>query len=248
MPLEGVPSDQLPDVLATGVTDTSFAFLSFSGREPGKRDAEYIRWHTLDHRPEQYRLQGLRHACRAVSTPACRSVRAASVGMFDEIDHVMSYFFTSSESIAAFDALGNALHHAGRMPLRLPSIGFATAKLAGKNAAPHAVVGADVLPWVPTPGMYLIVEEGHASPEHLIEVPGVAGVWWFSGDLSEPPYASDYSGRQITYCYLDDDPVEVAKALAVAMRQRWASGEIKGLLAAPFYSIVPFEWARYLPH
>ena len=31
------------------------------------------------------------------------------------------------------------------------------------------------------------------------------------------------------------------------MRRRWASGDVTGLLAAPFYVPVPFEWTRYLP-
>src|SRR5579871_5027779 len=102
--LAGTPSDQLPDVLATGKTDIQVAFISLSAREPGGRDAEYIEWHSLDHRPEQFRLNGLRHALRLVSTPGCRASRAASTSEFDAVDHVMTYLFASADAFPAFGA------------------------------------------------------------------------------------------------------------------------------------------------
>ena len=246
MRLEGTPSDQLPDVLATGSTDARYTFVSLSAREPDGRDAEYIAWHSLDHRPEQYRLPGLRNSLRLVSTPECRAARAASHGTLDAVDHVMTYQFADDRELAGFGALGAALHEGGRMPLRLPSLGYMTAELAGKIAAPRAVAGADVIPWRPAIGVYLIIEEGHASPEALVEIPGVAGIWWHHGTAAEP-YGAQGSGRQITYCYLDEDPVAVAARLAPEVQRRWASGAVKGLLAAPFYAIVPFDWARRLP-
>ena len=144
--LEGIPSDQLPKVLSTGLTDVQLAFISLSTREPHGRDAEYIEWHSLDHRPEQYRLAGLRNSLRLVSTPACRAVRAASTEVYDAVDHVMTYLFTDVESLVPFADLGGALHEGGRMPLRLPTVEFMTADLAGKVAAPIAVAGSDVIP------------------------------------------------------------------------------------------------------
>jgi hypothetical protein len=52
---------------------------------------------------------------------------------------------------------------------------------------------------------------------------------------------------QITYCYLDDDPVATAQGLGEQLRQRWATSDAEGLLAAPFRTLVPFDWARHLP-
>jgi hypothetical protein len=52
-------------------------------RHPEGRDAEYLRWHTLDHRPEQHRIAGVRASLRLVSTPACRAARAYSDERFD---------------------------------------------------------------------------------------------------------------------------------------------------------------------
>lgn len=247
MQLQGTPSDQLPEVLGTGQANAQYLFASFSGREPNGRDAEYIEWHSLDHRPEQHRLPELRQSLRFVSTPACRNARAADNAPYDQVDHVMNYLFTGSDGLPAFNALGAALNEAGRMPLRLPSIAYMTANLAGKIAAPRAVAGADVLPWRPMRGVYLIVEDGQTSPASLIDIPGVAGVWWYHGSNEPEPVGSDPSRLQITYCYLDSDPVEVAAAMKVALQLRWQTGAVRGLLAAPFYSILPFEWDRYLP-
>ena len=159
-PLVGTPSDQLPDVLATGSTDVRFAFISMSAREPDGRDAEYLEWHSLDHRPEQHRLAGLRQSLRIVSTPACRAARAASVTEYDAVDHVMTYLFNDVEALLGFNDLGAALAAGGRMPLRLPTVAFMTADLAGTMATPSAVAGADVIPWRPALGVYLMIEAG----------------------------------------------------------------------------------------
>lgn len=247
MLFQGSPSDSLPNVLAIGSADIGCAFTSFSGRDPDGRDAEYIAWHSLDHRPEQYRLAGLKASLRLVSTPQCRNARAASEGAYDAVDHVMTYMFRDMSSLPAFNTLGKVLNEHGRMPLRLPSIGYMTADFAGKVAAASAVAGSDVLPWRPAMGVYLIVEEGNISPADLVDVPGVAGVWWFSGSMSPEPFNTDARGRQISYCYLDRDPLSVAAGLKERMLQRWSSGAARGLLAAPFFTIVPFEWSRYLP-
>jgi hypothetical protein len=245
--LEGTPSDQLPDVLATGSTDVSLAFISLSAQEPDGRDAEYVAWHSLDHRPEQHRLPGLCQSLRLVSTPECRTARAASVERFDAADHVMTYLFDNVEALSSFNTLGGALHEAGRMPLRLPSVEFMTANLTGKVAAPSAVAGADVIPWRPAQGVYLMIERGGGPVDALVDAPGVAGIWWYQGALAPEPYGTDARGLQITYCYLDEDPVATAKGLEETVRQRWATGDADGLLAAPFYLPVPFDWTRHLP-
>ena len=68
------------------------------------------------------------------------------------------------------------------------------------------------------------------------------------GRAGPEPYATDARGLQVTYCYLDDDPVATGERFGDVMRRRWASGEIEGLLAAPFETLVPFEWTRHLPN
>jgi hypothetical protein len=90
--LPGTPSDDLNAVLETGRGGIGTLFVSMATRHPDGSDADYLRWHTLDHRPEQHRLAAVRASLRLVSTPACRSARAVSHHRFDPIDHVMTYF------------------------------------------------------------------------------------------------------------------------------------------------------------
>ena len=96
MLLPGTPSDQVADVLATGNGDITTVFVSMATRHPDGTDAEYLQWHTLDHRPEQHRLSAVRASLRLVSTPACRAARAVRNERFDPIDHVMTYFFSDT--------------------------------------------------------------------------------------------------------------------------------------------------------
>jgi hypothetical protein len=247
MHLEGTPSDKLPDVLATGATDASLVFLSLSSRDPAGRDAEYLAWHSLDHRPEQYRLAGVRNSIRLISTPACRAARAASAAPFDAVDHIMTYQFADNSALPGFFELGDALDRGGRMAHRLPSVTYLTGDRAGMIAAPRAVAGADVMPWRPALGVYVIIEKGDSSPESLIDVPGVAGIWWWQGSATGSGMGADSPGNQITYCFLDEDPVACAVALAERMKTRWANDAVTGLLAAPFYTVVPFDWGRNVP-
>jgi hypothetical protein len=88
--LVGSPSDDVPDVLATGNTDITTMYVSMSARHPEGRDADYLEWHGLDHQPEQHRLRALRASLRLVSTPACRRARAATDERYDGADHVMT--------------------------------------------------------------------------------------------------------------------------------------------------------------
>jgi hypothetical protein len=236
----GTPSDDLPAVLETGRGDVTTVFVSLTARDPGGRDVDYIRWHSLDHRPEQHRLAGLRGSLRLVSTPTCRGARAASDDRYDAVDHVMTYWFADPASLGSFMALGRALAVAGRMPLRLPSVEVASYQVAGAVAAPRVVVGADVVPWRPAVGVYLLLEQGAAAAARLSEAEGVAGVWWATrtdGDVV----------TQLTHCFLDDDPVVVAGRLEPLLADRWRTGEVQALLAAPFFSVVPYAWDRYLP-
>ena len=83
MPVVGSPSDDISDVLAVGRSGVTTIYASLSARHPEGDDADYLEWHTLDHRPEQYRLAAVRASLRVVSTPACRAARAASDERYD---------------------------------------------------------------------------------------------------------------------------------------------------------------------
>ena len=102
MQLPGTPSDEVAEVLAAGRGEITTLFVSMATRHPDGTDADYLRWHTLDHRPEQHRLAAVRASLRLVSTPACRSARAVSDGPLDAVDHVMTYFFTDQAGLRGF--------------------------------------------------------------------------------------------------------------------------------------------------
>lgn len=244
-PFAGTASDQVADILATGRGDITTVFLSMSTRHPEGDDASYLRWHALDHRPEQYRLSGLRASLRIVSTPACRAVRAAADPRFDPVDHVMTYFFEDTAALDPFNALAVALRDAGRMPYLLPSVERGVYAVQDRAADPAAKVGADVLPWWPAKGIYLLIEMGGNPPAGLVDMSGVAGQW--HAGAAPSAFSGAETGQQITYLFLDGDPVETGERLKPVLQNRWDTTAVRPLLAAPFYVTIPHAWARYLP-
>jgi hypothetical protein len=139
------------------------------------------------------------------------------------------------------------------MPLRLPSVDTNAYVVNGRVAASRVVAGADVIPWRPALGAYLVLERGEAAADALCAVDGVAGVWWATTPRDATLWAhgkkasDDTATKQVTYCFLDDDPVVVAERIRPVVEQRWVDGAVTPLLAAPFYAVVAHEWDRYLP-
>lgn len=247
MQLPGMPSDEVADVLATGRGEITTLFVSMATRHPDGTDAEYLRWHTLDHRPEQHRLPAVRASLRLVSTPECRSARATSHEPYDAIDHVMTYFFSDPAGMTGFLRLSKALGDAGRKLPLLPPVERGIYQVEDRAAAPRVKVGSDVLPWWPVRGVYLLLERNASAPTHLSEVDGVAGVWSAVSQSVDGRLASAPAGQTISYCFLDDDPVRTAERLQPHLEKRWSDTGIEPLLAAPFHVVVPHEWDRYVP-
>jgi hypothetical protein len=241
----GSSSDDVAAIGACGTPAITALFVSMAQRHPEGADAQYLQWHTLDHRPEQQRLARIKTSLRVVSTPACRDARAACAPEFESVDHVMTYLFTAREGLDDFNTLSSALRDAGRAPFILPPVQRGVYAVGEKCTAPHMKLGSDVLPWMPTRGLYLLIERGCATASTLTEVEGIAGIW--SGSSLATPFSSAGEGQQITYCFLDDDPLVTARRLRAVLAARWQSGQIAPLFAAPFYTVVPYEWDRYLP-
>jgi hypothetical protein len=252
--LPGEPSDGVRAVLATGRGDASFAVVSMSGASETGEDDAYLRWHLFDHLPEQYRLDGLRWGGRWRSTPACRAARAASEAPFDAVDHIVCYLFGGEvdAALGAFFDLGAALRAAGRMPLSLPRVQVGGWTVRGRRAAPRALVGADVIPWRPASGAYVIVEEGAVDGgavgagagrdglDELVAVDGVAGAWSHVDGHGRHPRLAPNEGRRLTVCHLDGDVLATAAALAEVLAPRWVDGSVVPLLAAPFERVDPW--------
>ena len=249
--LAGTPSDDVPEILATGRSDITTVFLSMTARHPEGRDDGYIEWHCLDHQPELKRLPSMRTSIRLVSTPACRAARAASEAPYDGVDHVMAYLMASDTDAALeeFRVLNHTLLEVGRTPYLLPMIQRAVYRFDGMVAAPRIKVGADVLPWWPPRGVYVLLERGAVSPADLTSVPGVAGAWWATGIPKGMPFSTVPTtrgcGSRSAISTTSPPPRENASVL------RWRNGGPTAgaapLLAAPSTRSCPHEWDRYCP-
>jgi hypothetical protein len=245
--LPGTPSDEVDGILAAGRGDITTMFVSMATRHPDGADAEYLRWHTLDHRPEQHRLGALRASLRLVSTPACRAARAISGGRLDAVDHVMTYFWSDPAGLTAFNELSTALGSAGRKIALLPPVERGVYDVAARMAAPRVKVGADVLPWWPARGVYLLLEKNGTVPTQLLDVEGVAGIWSATSHSVDQRLASAASGQTLSYLFSDSDPAALAQRLRPLLESRWTDGAAEPLFAAPFHPVVPYEWDRYVP-
>jgi hypothetical protein len=246
--LVGTASDESPEILAVGRTDVTTIYTSLSKRHPEGLDADYLEWHSLDHRPEQHRMSQLRASFRMVSTPECRAARAASDERYDEADHLQSYFFTDLSAMSSFNELSVALRNAGRAPYLLPLVERGVYRVDGIAAAPRIKVGADVLLWWSAKGVYFLIERGEAPVADLLDVDGVGGAWWGGAVPLEPPFTTrDNSGLHVSYLFLDDEPAVVAERLRPRLERRWSTTGLAPLFAAPFHSLVAYEWDRYVP-
>jgi hypothetical protein len=247
MDLPGTPSDQVGAVLDHGSGDITTAFVSMASRHPDGADADYLRWHTLDHRAEQHRLSAVRASLRLVSTPDCRAARAVCHDRFDPVDHVMTYCFSELAGLDGFLTLGFALRAAGRMRQLVPPVERGVYGVRSRVAAERVRIGADVLPWWPVRGVYLLLESSAGPPADLTEIDGVAGTWSMSALDVGQRLTTTQAGQTVTYCFLDNDPVTVAQRLRPVLEKRWQQTDVEPLLAAPFHVVVPYEWDRYLP-
>lgn len=251
-----VPSDEDPAIAETGTGDVVHSVVSMSQRHADGRDAEYLEWHLGDHLPEQHRLAGLRHGQRWVSTPACRDARAAAEAPYDGVDHLVQYLVAEpvEPALESFFALGGALRRSGRMPIAVPRVQVGGWDLVGSLSARRVLVGEAVLPWRPSTGAYVLLEEVRdvaASDladglDALVSVPGVAGVWWWSGAPGRHDRYDANDDLALTICYLDSPPIEVATSFVSVVHARRAAG-LTPLLAAPFVAVDPTRPGAHLP-
>jgi hypothetical protein len=227
------------------------AALSMSTRSPDEIEPQYFEWHALDHHPEQYGIEAVRLGQRWVSTPECRAARAIEHPRFDAVDHIMQYLFADpiDQALDEWFALGAQLGKAGRMPLRLPAVELAGYELIDRCASRDALVRAEVVPWRPARGAYLLIEQGEhpVGLSSLCDVAGVAGVWRYRGGVYHERFA-DTTGLTLSVIYLDGDVVETAKRLGDVLTRAWGSNASTPMLAAPFATVVPWEWDRTLPY
>lgn len=234
---------------------TKLGVFSLSASSSDGDDSRYLRWHHLDHLPQQYEIPGMLYGQRWVSTPACRAARPVQSERFEPVNHVVHYLFGDpvAQVVDDFFALRDHLIEIGRFPERLPNRLVSGGEPVEAHAAASALVTAAVVPYRPNRGAYLIIEQTASaseaarwSPEHvdaLLAIDGVAGLWSFAPTALRPDEFSK-SGYSVSVCYLDEDPLGVAKPIGAVLSHRWEDAAIKPAFAAPFVSLQPFDYER----
>lgn len=245
----------------------ALGYFSLSGHAEDGDDRAYLGWHALDHMPEQYQLPGMVLGQRWAATAPCRAARVAAAEGWADVEHVVCYLMGDplEDTLDGFLALGRQLAERGRFPLHLPSRFRGGLRLVGAHAAPRVLVGAAVVPFRPHLGVYLVVEDagdgsgsgmGPGAAEDagaaglvpsLLSVDGVAGVWVFANTPAVRRDNFSPGDQRVTLCYLDDDPATVAERLAPVLQASWAGSGARPLLAAPYESLVRWDWDRFGP-
>jgi hypothetical protein len=251
-----------------GVVAGFFAFTEIT--EPTAHRA-YNEWHQLDHLPEQLPIPGISQGQRWVSSPRCRAVShwngAGSAGSQDlsAAQYLTLYLMREplDETLRLFYDLASRLHTEDRFFPYRRALESGPLPVAGAFAAPRVRVSAAAVPYRPNRGIYAIVNapllegSGNSRRSHqrlpaaeLLEVPGVAGVWFFgpgterAGDRSAPVAAPNGGGMpldaDVTICFLDEDPVEVAEDLTDLMRS--GPDHRSPRFAGPLETVVPWSW------
>jgi hypothetical protein len=233
-------------------------FFSLTAPAPPGDDGSYLRWHLLDHMPEQYQLPGIIHGLRWIADGAYPDHRLAADGPLAELGNVVHYLIGDpvEQTFDDFVALGRSLRENGRFPVTRPSLQVSGLRLLQWHASPRALVSPEVVPFRPHRGIVLIVEEPtdgrpdawlqwlHA--EHypaLLAAPGTAGAWTFGSSTGwthlPPGWLTDH--QYVTVVYLDADPLAATAALAPLIEERWRSGAVRPVFAGPLRTMVSWE-------
>src|SRR5947209_20560063 len=96
---------------------------SLTAPAPADDDGGYLRWHLLDHMPEQFQLPGIVHGLRWIADGEYPAHRLAAVGPLGDIGNAVQYLVTDpvEQTFDDFVTLGRALPDNGRFPLVRPS-------------------------------------------------------------------------------------------------------------------------------
>jgi hypothetical protein len=250
------------------VSGVEAGFFSMTSGPAGGDDDEYLRWHLLDHLPEQYAIPGIRLGTRWRADAECVGLRLAASEDLAPVRHVMSYLVTEpvEATLGEFVRLGARLREAGRFGQSARPHLLGAFAVAGTWAAPSALVSPAVVPFRAHRGAYLVVERPPADPavaehwqgwhdaEHvpaLLALDGVAGVWTFrassrlgvddgQGRRFGMP-AWDPRGLTVSVVYLDGEVASTAARLAPRIEERWRGPDVIPHLAGPFRSTVAYE-------
>jgi hypothetical protein len=221
------------------MTKVKAGYFSFTEITDPNEHRSYNEWHQLDHMPEQYPLSGIVFGQRWVSTPACRSARQVDQEPLQPVHYITLYLMAEpvEETLDEFMALGQRLRQLNRFHAHRRSLLSGPFEPVATEAAARVLISAEAVPYRPNLGVYVVVEElaegqrFNVDLSQLVAAPGVAGAWAFGSGT-----------QQITVCYLDADPLEVADGLRPALVKRWDRSSLHPVFAGPLETIVPWQW------
>jgi hypothetical protein len=233
------------------------AFFSLTPPGPPDDDGSYLRWHLLDHQPEQYQLPGIQLSLRYIADGEYLQSRIAANGHLADVGNVVNYLVGDpvEQTHEDFMQLGPRLAELGRYPDRRPYLQLRMPALLRCYAAPQALVSAEVVPFRPHRGVVVILEEPTGDDpagwlrwlqtDHypsLLDTPGVAGAWMY-GDTSTWKLhpATQGTPQYTTVVYLDDDPLATTMAVRPLIEERWSSGAVRPLFAGPLRTMVQWD-------
>ena len=224
---------------------------------PVDDDGSYLRWHLLDHQPEQYQLPGMIYALRWIADGSYLDARIAGQGELAGVGNVVNYLIGDPvpETVRDFSRLGPRLAEVGRFPVARPSLQISLQALQQWYAAPRVLVSPEVIAFRPHRGVVVIIETpaGDSTPawlqwlhaEHfpeLLSAPGVAGAWMFgSTRYWETPPGWSGDSQYVTVVYLDEDPLTTTASLVPLIERRWASGAVRPQFAGPLRAMIQWE-------
>jgi hypothetical protein len=238
-------------------------FVTFTEVTEAGDHRAYNEWHQLDHLPEQFRIPGIVFGQRWVLAPSCAAVQVAVADPLPAFHYVTLYLMTAplAETLEQFTAVRERLTEVGRFYAHRRTALSGAWRFLQAWAAPRVLVAPEVVPFRPTTGVYVIVEEPGPGYDRrarwvqeshvpsLLQVPGVAGVWWLGPRLwafgptgPSPAAPAGEDAIRITIVFLDGDPVTAAGAIAPLVAERWEDGALRARFAGPCLGITPWEW------
>jgi hypothetical protein len=235
------------------------AFFSVTPPGPPDDDGRYLRWHLLDHMPEQYQLPGIQYALRYIADGDYLSGRMAASNHLDNVGNVVNYLVGEpvQQTHDNFMELGRRLAELGRYPDRRPFLQLRMPALLRWYAAPRALVSAEVVPFRPHRGVIVIIEEPVGDEvtvaswlkwlhtDHfpaVLATPGVAGSWLYGSTSTWNLHPATQGDPQYTtVIYVDDDPLATSVALRTLVEDRWRSGAVRPLFAGPLRTMIEWE-------
>ncbi len=233
------------------------AFISLTPQAPPDDDGSYLRWHLLDHMPEQYQLPGIQFALRYIADGELLQNRIVTTEAFANLGNMVNYLVGDpvQQTHEDFMELGGRLAEMGRFPEMRASIQLRMPALLHYYAAPQALIAPEVVPFRPHRGVVVIVEEpgdgdvnawlNWLHTDHypaVLATPGVAGVWMYGSTQSWDLHPVTQGPPQYTtVIYLDEAPLPTSAALKPLVEQRWESHAVRPLFAGPMRTMINWE-------